>query len=522
MAVRNILSVMVCMGLVGALGCHKHSDPGASTYPTVTSFTPQSGPVNTTVSLTGSGFDGVVSVTVGGASTTFQHINFNSLTLQIPTNAATGLIALVNSEGSGGTPSSFYVTPSITSISPTSGGPGTNVTITGYGLMGVQQVVFGTGANANFVINNANQIQATVPLVSTTGPITLTVPASLTTTQTATSSTFTFNLGGATAPVLTGFAPPQAAAGDPVTLTGTGFTYVNAVTIGGVSCYATPTSDTSITVQVPPACVSGLVSVSSGLGTSTSTGTFSVIPTVTSFSPQQGAAGTLVTLKGSGFIGATGITVGGKPASGFIVLDANTAQVNVAPMSITGPIVVTASGQTGTSATPFTFVADATGLPVITTVLPVQASVGDTVTLAGSGFLSLTDVYVGIVADDAAAVFSASSDTQLTFTVPAKAQTGLISATNAMGATSSATALTVLPALTGFLPASGPAGTSVTITGSGFIGTTSVLFGGGTPASFVVVDANTITAQVPAGASNGVITVVSSGVTCTSSTEYSL
>lgn len=56
--------------------------------------------------------------------------------------------------------------------------------------------------------------------------------------------------------------------------------------------------------------------------------------------------------------------------------------------------------------------------------------------------------------------------------------------------------------ITSFLPNSGPAGTIITITGSGFTGTTEVKFGTVDATSFTIVDDNTITAEVPAGIGN--------------------
>ena len=78
------------------------------------------------------------------------------------------------------------------------------------------------------------------------------------------------------------------------------------------------------------------------------------------------------------------------------------------------------------------------------------------------------------------------------------------------------------PAVTGFLPASGPVGTSVTLTGTGFSGATAVAFSGAAAASFSVASATQITATVPAGATTGTIAVTTPGGTGTSATSFTV
>jgi subtilisin-like proprotein convertase family protein len=73
--------------------------------------------------------------------------------------------------------------PTITSFTPTSGPPGTSVTITGTNLTGATSVTFG-GALATFTVDSATQITATVPSNAVTGPIAVTTAGG-----TATSST---------------------------------------------------------------------------------------------------------------------------------------------------------------------------------------------------------------------------------------------------------------------------------------------------------------------------------------------
>ncbi len=78
-----------------------------------------------------------------------------------------------------------------------------------------------------------------------------------------------------------------------------------------------------------------------------------------------------------------------------------------------------------------------------------------------------------------------------------------------------------LPLITGFTPASGAVGSSVSINGSGFTGTTDVLFNG-LSASYSVSNDNLILATVPTGASNGLISVINSCGTGNSSSSFSV
>jgi hypothetical protein len=66
--------------------------------------------------------------------------------------------------------------PSITGFTPTSGSPGTVVTITGTGFLGANTVTF-AGVPSGFVVDSDTQISATVPAGASTGTIRVTTPA---------------------------------------------------------------------------------------------------------------------------------------------------------------------------------------------------------------------------------------------------------------------------------------------------------------------------------------------------------
>ena len=78
------------------------------------------------------------------------------------------------------------------------------------------------------------------------------------------------------------------------------------------------------------------------------------------------------------------------------------------------------------------------------------------------------------------------------------------------------------PTLTRFSPASGPAGTRVTLTGTQFLGATDVLFNGVRCLDFEVVSGTSIEAVVPPGASSGPISVVTPGGTVVSNDPFTV
>jgi YD repeat-containing protein len=108
----------------------------------------------------------------------------------------------------------------------------------------------------------------------------------------------------------------------------------------------------------------------------------------------------------------------------------------------------------------------------IINVTPGQGPVGTAVTISGTGFSTIPSQNTVTFNGTAASVTSATS-TKLQVTVPAAATTGLIAVTAPAGSATSAKPFTVTagagaPAGTSFTPSVGPAGTSVTVTGTNF------------------------------------------------------
>jgi len=76
--------------------------------------------------------------------------------------------------------------------------------------------------------------------------------------------------------------------------------------------------------------------------------------------------------------------------------------------------------------------------------------------------------------------------------------------------------------VTSFTPTSGPVGTGVILTGTGFTGATTIAFNGTLATTFTVVSPTHITTTVPVGATTGTIAVTAPGGTATSATSFTV
>jgi hypothetical protein len=224
---------------------------GGGSPPTVTGFSPTSGPVGTQVDVQGTNFTGATQVTFNGtADSSFVVNSSTDITAHVPSGATTGPIAVTTGSGTGTSASSFTVTvsggaPTVTSFSPASGPVGTSVTVNGTNFTGVTAVKFNGTAASSYTVNSAVKITATVPSGATTGTIAVTNG-----TGTGTSSS-SFTVTAASAPKITGFSPSYGRTGARVVIMGSGFTGTTSVKLGTVSASYTVQSSSRISVTVP-------------------------------------------------------------------------------------------------------------------------------------------------------------------------------------------------------------------------------------------------------------------------------
>ena len=303
-------------------------------------------------------------------------------------------------------------------------------------------------------------------------------------------------------PQVAALTPVSGAAGDTVTITGGGLDSVTAVSFNGAAAGFQVVSPGQITAVVPAAASDGPVSLTALGGVTVPAGTFAVQPRIDSFAPQTAAPGATVAITGSGFIGATGVTVAGAAAA-YTIVSANRITATVPAGAGTGPLTVTTPDGTATSSGSFT--AGAPNL-AISGFAPASGIVGSKVTITGSGFTAATSVAF----NGTAAAFTVNGPTSITATVPAAGSAGKIAVRAGSTTATSSTAFLLLPTISSISPTSAAVGAKVVITGTGFVHATHVGFNGFN-ASYKVVSPTEIDTTVPAAAKSGPIRVTTPG-----------
>jgi hypothetical protein len=166
-----------------------YSTTAAATCPGVPTFTPASGIVGSTVTISGTFTTAPTQVRFNTSTlVTPTTTSATSVTAVVPSGATTGPIHVYTAAGQRTSATSFTVTPvpapTITSFTPTFGPVGTSVKITGTNFSGTisganfttSVVKFNTTNATTFHVDSATQITATVPTGATTGKISVTTP----------------------------------------------------------------------------------------------------------------------------------------------------------------------------------------------------------------------------------------------------------------------------------------------------------------------------------------------------------
>jgi IPT/TIG domain-containing protein len=278
-----------------------------------------------------------------------------------------------------------------------------------------------------------------------------------------------------------------------VTINASGFITSHAltVTVGGTSAPITSggTSDvngnSTVTFTIPSLSVgSKAVVVSDGTNSATSGTNFTVTtPVLSGLSPTSGAVGTTgVTINASGFINSHALTVTVGGASAAISSGGTTDATGSSTLTFTIPslsagskaVVVSDGTNSATSGTNFTVTT-----PAVSGLSPTTGPVGTTgVTINASGFIASHSLTVTVGGASAAiasgGTTNAGGGSTVTFTIPAlTAGSKTVTVSDGTNSINSATNFTVAPLIT-LAASSGSVGDTVTITGTGFAGSSTI------------------------------------------------
>lgn len=247
--------------------------------------------------------------------------------------------------------------PSIHSVSPTSGrtAGGTRVAVTGTGFTHVTAVRFGATAGQSVHVVSASKLYITSPRHASG-----VVHVQVVTTHGASVGRVADHFTYISPPTVTALRPASGplAGGTRVTVTGTNFRKVTAVRFGSTAGrYVQVVSWTKLYVTAP-ARVAGLINLqvftSYGTSVSHTVANFRYVspPVVHAVAPSEGPVdgGTLITVTGTGFAGATAVTIGGVSATDLIVSSPTELTVRT-PAHEAGVGHVQVSGAYGVSAT---------------------------------------------------------------------------------------------------------------------------------------------------------------------------
>ncbi|MFN0096651.1 MAG: IPT/TIG domain-containing protein [Dehalococcoidia bacterium] len=401
--------------------------------PTVDFISPVSGSTEggEIVTITGAGFGGLVNVRFDGAPAEVVSSSATEVRVRAPAHAAGRVhvrvtAALGTSLEVPGDDYTYIGRPTVTSISPRTGstGGGATVTIEGTNLTGATSVAFG---DRTAVPTETSPTALTVIAPPhPAGVVHLRVTTPYGTSPATVNDDFTY----VSTPVVLGITPQSGstAGGTVVTISGHGFTGAWSVDFGGTSVVPNSVSDSRILVTSPPHAA-GLVHlrVTGPSGTSASTAadnfTYEDAPVVSGVSPRTGstAGGTLITISGRGFAGATTISFGDLAVAPTSVTDASILVVSppnppgVVHLKVTTPAGVSAD----TADDNFTYIA----VPTVTDVSPRSGpeTGGTLITISGFGFTGAFAVDFG----NTSVVPATVTDTKITVVSPAR-EPGLV------------------------------------------------------------------------------------------------
>lgn len=481
------------------------SDPSISSF--IPAISPLNGGIN--LSITGSQFLAGATVTVGGtACTGVVVVSATQISCILPTKAVGSYaIVVTNVDSSTVTSTSsiaYMVTPTVTSVSPSSGilAGGALLTVTGSNFLAGAVVTIGATNCPTPIVVNATTITCILPAKATG---TYNVLVTNTNNRIGSLSSAFFYRPFPTIAIV---APAKGipTVGTNITLYGTGFMAGAAVTIGGTACNAiTVVSATVITCTTPlkaPGVYDIVITNSDTQFVTKVNGfTYSPPPTLVSVSPDEGAlAGdSTLTITGTAFVEGATVLIGVTPCTNVSVVGPTTATCTLPALAAGTYSLTFTNPDTQSANLPLAYTYQ--DAPTVTSVVADSGALagGTSVTINGTGFLAGATVDF----DGSDCVTGLITPTTIACTTTAHIEAAVtVMVTNTDGQSGTlAAAYTYRPAptVTSVLATSGlqAGGLGVTITGTGFFGS-DVDFAAAACTGVTVVSDTSITCTTPA------------------------
>ena len=517
--------------------------------PSITGLSPNSGAIGSSVTIAGSNFNAQgagSTVTFGGIpAVPISSWTSNSITVNVPSGAISGNVVVTDAGGvtSNGMNFTVVVSPTITSLTPSSGEPGASVSIAGSNFTSSVGTVTFNGLPASTTSWTNTNITAVVPNGATSGNVVVTSGG-----LQSNGAAFTVLV-----PTISNTAPTSGVAGTIVTLTGSNFGgSAGTVTFGGQSATINSWADGSIQAVVPASASTGNIVVghgglqSNGVLFTVAEQTFSgpvsysydelgrlvgavansgdaigysydavgnILSltryaagqsTIFEFHPKSGPIGTSVSISGSNFSANPAqdtVSFNGTPA---VVNSASTTSLVVAVPSgaTTGTITVTSPSGSVTSSDSFT-VTNSDGKPRIDSFTPQIVAPGAIVTIAGANFDTTPTNDRLIVNVTSGLNPTSASATSMSMSTPSATGSGHISLNTPTGSVTSSADL--------FIPPSGYSVNAVAATGR---------VTAGVPATTTLSSANQIGMSLFEGKKGQMVSAVASNSTFATCSFY--
>lgn len=468
--------------------------------PAITSFSPASGPVGTSVIVSGNNLDLVTSASVNGIPAVVTSQNTSAIVMTVQPGSTTGRIRFDYAAGFVESATNFTVTASPQFCIPTATSRGS--------------------LNVTAILQNTSSIAGVAPY-------------------------WTFS---ATTNFIYNFSTCGAGFDTKIRIYDASFTEVASADDNGPNCAGTdasinftPTVNDTYYLLITNYDCNVLAGALNNI-------TYQRLSTaaITSFSPTADYIGSIVTIRGSGFTGAQQVSfVNGTIASPQFVVDNDSTIRCIVPSAVPslGTICVRLANSTTICSAgqfqilalptfchttysiygtirPTTTAQTTTGNSGTSAVFRVDGAAGATYTFSTCNATGTNDTKLRIVNTAGTTIAENDDNGPLCAGTKASLQVTLASSgtffvhltdydCNILSQNTTLTyyASQPAPVITSFTPTSGTVGTRVRISGSSFFGATAVAFNATPASSFTVVDNNTIDATVAAGTTTGRITV---------------